>query len=61
MSKINITTTLNCVLNGCETWYLVPMEEHRLRVFQNKLMRKTCWPKRKERTGGEKTAERGTS
>jgi hypothetical protein len=38
---------LPVVLYGCETW-----EEHRLRVFENRAMRRTFAPKRDEVTGG---------
>jgi hypothetical protein len=33
---------------GCETWPLTFGEEHRLRVFENRVMRKIFGPKRKE-------------
>jgi uncharacterized membrane protein len=28
------------VLYGCETWSLTPREEHRLRVFENRVLRR---------------------
>jgi hypothetical protein len=34
--KIFKTTVLPVVLYGCETWYLMLREEHRLRVFENR-------------------------
>jgi hypothetical protein len=34
------------VLNGCETWSLTSKEEHRLRVFENKVPRKIFGTKR---------------
>ena len=34
------TTILLVVLYGCETWSLTLREEHRLRVFENKVLRK---------------------
>jgi hypothetical protein len=37
---------------GCETWSLTPREEHRLRVFENKVLSRTFGPKRDEVTGG---------
>jgi hypothetical protein len=37
---------LPIVLYGCETWSLTLREEHRLKVFKNKLMRKISAPKR---------------
>jgi hypothetical protein len=40
------------VLYGCETWYLILREEHRLRVFENRMLRKMFGPKRDEVTEG---------
>jgi hypothetical protein len=40
------------VLNGCETWSLTLREEHRLRVFENRVLRRTFGPKRDEVTEG---------
>jgi len=34
------------VLYGCETWSLTLREEHRLRMFENRVMRKTFVSKR---------------
>ena len=34
------TIILPVVLYGCETWSLTLREEHRLRVFENKVLRK---------------------
>jgi hypothetical protein len=34
------------VLYGCETWSLTLREEHRLRVFENRMLRKIFGPKR---------------
>ncbi|KAJ4452358.1 hypothetical protein ANN_03891 [Periplaneta americana] len=39
------------VLYGCETWTLTLREEHRLRVFENKVLRKIFGAKRDEVTG----------
>ena len=39
------------ILYGCETWSLTLREERRLRVFENKLLRKIYGPKRDEVTG----------
>jgi hypothetical protein len=39
------------VLYGCETWSLTLREEHRLRVFQNRVLRREFEPKRDEVTG----------
>jgi hypothetical protein len=40
------------VLNGCETWCLTLKEEHRLRVFENRVLRRIFEPKGGEVTGG---------
>jgi hypothetical protein len=41
------------VLYGCEeTWSLVLREEHILRVFENRVLRRIFGPKRDEVTGG---------
>ncbi|KAJ4430106.1 hypothetical protein ANN_22316 [Periplaneta americana] len=42
---------LPVVLYGCETWTLTLREEHRLRVFENKVLRKIFGAKRVEVTG----------
>jgi hypothetical protein len=33
------------VLYGCETWSLTLREEHRLRVFENRVLRRIFGPK----------------
>jgi hypothetical protein len=50
--KIYKTTILLVVLYGCETWSLTLREEHRLRVFENRVPRRIFGPKREEVTGG---------
>jgi hypothetical protein len=40
------------VLDGCETWPLILREEHILKVFENKVLRRIFGPKRDEATGG---------
>jgi hypothetical protein len=40
------------VLYGCETWSLTVREEHKLRVFENKVLRKIFGPKRDGVKGG---------
>jgi hypothetical protein len=40
------------VLYGCETWPLTLREEHRLKVFENKVLGRIFSPKRNEVTGG---------
>jgi hypothetical protein len=42
------TVILPLVLYGCETWSLTLREEHRLRVFENSVLRKIFGPKREE-------------
>jgi hypothetical protein len=37
--------------NGCETWSPTLREEHRLRVFKNRVLRRIFGPKRDEVTG----------
>jgi hypothetical protein len=49
--KIYKTIILPVVLYGCETWSLTLREEHRLRVFENRVLRGICGPKRDEVTG----------
>jgi hypothetical protein len=39
------------LLYGCETWSLTLREEHRLRVFENRVLRRKFGPKRDEVTG----------
>jgi hypothetical protein len=36
------------VLYGCRTWPLILREEHRLRVFENRMLRRIFGPKREE-------------
>jgi hypothetical protein len=38
----------------CEIWSLILKEEHRLRVFENRVLRRIFGPKRDEVTGGWK-------
>jgi hypothetical protein len=45
---------LPVVLYGCETWSLTLREEHRLRVFENRVLRRTFGPKRFEIPGEQK-------
>jgi hypothetical protein len=49
--KIYKTSILPVVLYGCETWSLTLREEHRLRVFENRVLRRIFKPKRDEVTG----------
>jgi hypothetical protein len=43
---------LHVVLYGCETWSLTLREEHRLRVFENRVLKTIFGPERDEVTGG---------
>ena len=49
--KIHRIIILTVVLFGCETWSLTLREERRLRVFENRVMRRIFGPKRDEVTG----------
>jgi hypothetical protein len=43
-----VTVILPVVLYGCETWYLSLRWEHRLRVSENRVLRRIFGPKREE-------------
>jgi hypothetical protein len=47
-TKIYKTVILPFVLYGCETWSLSLREDHRLRVFENRVLRRIFGPKREE-------------
>jgi hypothetical protein len=49
--KIYKAIILPVVLYGCETWSLTIREEHRLRVFENRILRRIFGPKSDEVTG----------
>jgi hypothetical protein len=49
--KIYKTLILTVVWYGCETWSLTLREEHRLRMFENRVLRRIFGPKRDEVTG----------
>jgi hypothetical protein len=49
--RIYKTIILPVVLYGCETWSLTLQEEHRLRVFENRVLRRIFGLKRDEVTG----------
>jgi hypothetical protein len=46
--KIYKIVILPVVLYGCETWSLTLKEEHRLRAFENRMLRRIFGPKREE-------------
>jgi hypothetical protein len=45
------TIILPVVVYGCEIWSLTLREEHRLRVFENRMLRRIFGPRRDEVTG----------
>jgi len=49
--KIYRIVILPVVLYGCETWSLTLREERRLRMFENRVLRRIIGPKRDEVTG----------
>jgi len=49
--KIHRIIILPVVLHGCETWSFILREERRLRVFENRVLRRIFGPKRYEVTG----------
>jgi hypothetical protein len=50
--KIYKTIILPVLLYGCETLSLTKREEHRLRVFEKRVLRRIFGPKKDEVTGG---------
>jgi hypothetical protein len=55
--KIYRTIILPVVLYGCENWSLTLREECRLRVFENRVLRRIFGPKRDEVTGEWRTLQ----
>ena len=53
--KMKVNTYKTITLFGCETWFLTLREEHRLKVFENKVLRKIFGAKRDETTGEWRT------
>jgi hypothetical protein len=49
--RIYKTIIMPVVLYGCETWSLTVREEHKLRVFENRVLRRIFRPKRDGVTG----------
>jgi len=49
--KIHRTAILPVLLYGCETWSLTLREEHRQKMFENRVLRKIFGSKRDEVTG----------
>jgi hypothetical protein len=50
--RIYKTLILPVVLYGCETWSLTVREEHKLRLFENRVLRRIFGPKRDGVKGG---------
>jgi hypothetical protein len=61
--KVNIRLyeiiNLPVILYGCETWPLILREEHRLRVFENWLLRRIFGPKTDEESGRLRKLHKG--
>jgi hypothetical protein len=49
--KTHRTVILPVVLYGCKAWSLTLREKHRLKMFENTMLRKICGPKRDDVTG----------
>ena len=49
--KVYRTIIFPAVLYVCETWVLTLKDERRLRVFENRVLRRIFWTKRDEVTG----------
>jgi hypothetical protein len=49
--RIYKTIILSVVLYGCETWSLTLRKKQRLRMFENRVLRRIFGPKRDEMTG----------
>jgi hypothetical protein len=52
--RIYKTIILPVVLYGCQTWSLTVREEHKLKVFENRVLRRIFGPKRDGVMGGWK-------
>jgi hypothetical protein len=50
-TRICKTITLPVVLYGCGTWSLTLKEEHRLRMIENRFLRRMFGPGKDEMTG----------
>jgi hypothetical protein len=50
--KIYKTIILPVVLYGRETWFLTLREEHRVKEFENRVLKRISEPKREEWEGG---------
>jgi dolichol kinase len=56
LKKVKIIITKNIILSvvlyGCQNWFLTLREEHRLRMFEMRMLRRIFGPNRDEVTGG---------
>jgi hypothetical protein len=50
----NVIYCTHTASHGCETWSSTLKEEHRLRVFENRVLRRIFGPKREEVVGDTK-------
>jgi hypothetical protein len=57
--KIYKTIILPVVLYGCETWSVTLREEHRLTVFENRVLRRIFGPNKHEVTGERRKLDSG--
>jgi hypothetical protein len=55
--KIYTNISLPVVLYGCETWALTLREEHRMKVFENRVLRRIFVPKRDDERRMEEVAQ----
>jgi hypothetical protein len=46
--KVHNTVILLVVLYGCETWTVTLMENHKWRVFENRMLRRIFGPKKEK-------------
>jgi hypothetical protein len=56
---ICMTIILAVILYGCEAWSLTLREEHKLRVFGNRVLRSIFGPKKDEMRGGWRKLHNG--
>ena len=54
-----LSLSIRIVLYGCETWSLTLREEHRLRLLENKVLRRIFGSKRDEVTGEWRKLHKG--
>jgi hypothetical protein len=59
--RIYKTIILPVVVYGCETWSLTLREEHKLKVFENRVLRRIFGSKRDGVMGGWRKLHNGTA